>query len=411
MNKSKNQSQPKTKTVKVVTNVVRKSTAPRRRRNYANTGIPGPSRAPYIARPIPQRSFGQIRNPRDFKPAMSQCGADYAKALINPFAKLDIMPCIPDLVSTASQKVRAFCRTQFALGTQGAGGIAVWPWNLIMNDIRTFTSLPVNCIVATTNAYPATDMQFINTDFNSSTIPGVTNVTGNSIYSSSQLTTNSERSVRLVSCGLRVAYVGPAFQTNGQIVAWRNPNATNRVNPGSDTLVELAKAQTATWDKNDGNWFMTNYAPIKTTDSDYVPAIGDPLTQLTYNRLMGGIFIQGTPGDQFTAEVVAHFEVIGDNVPTTQSHSAPMDAGMARAAANHSGAPSGRERDQVAAGAAHLVNGLRADTIRDFTALAANTLVRYVMASTPMSQPSSAFNNKVYTSNSFSLSSGSTGKN
>lgn len=277
-------------------------------------------------------------------PIQSECGFQYLRAIANPFADFGgEFPCIPT-TSRASQKIRSFLRGNFFIGQQGVGGVAFWPHRMLFSNLNTAGNLTARCVQSTLAAYNFPDFGFLNSSaYNGGIEIGTVNQTGNSIYNTQAFNPAIEdRSARLVGCGIRVRTSGRLADTNGDMICYRNQNATSTVNANQDTIAQLSQVQTTTWDPvTISGWSQVTYRPVVEDDLQWTvsPADAD-FSQANITRtqrLAGGIFVQGTPGDRFTFEVVAYFEVSGSRIPETNNHANPADTQKILSACNNSG--------------------------------------------------------------------------
>lgn len=282
-----------------------------RTRKVRNRGASKPQKIPV---PIGTRSI-------------QKCTAEYASALVNPFGTRKTLPCIPDTICMASNKIQTRVRGVFSTGTAGVGFVALDPFLMVKNDGANgaaSTSFPV---VYTTPAYAGNT--YDSTVALGNFLPGVVGANANGTYTNAFLNGNG-RQFRLVAAGLKVNYVGNNFYNQGRLTLYRE-QGNNAVTQGSTV----------------DNLLQNNYAtmiPIS-RKAEYVFYVPDDHNFLDYNRLIDFdpniaaqpshrsmlIFIDGgalAPNSQsWSFECTAYYELVGPNLTLSPSHSDPQGQG------------------------------------------------------------------------------------
>lgn len=298
----------------------------------------GRSRTPRQPRAQSQPPRAQAQSRDAFK--LTRCGFDYFRALYNPFS-LTGLPCIPSTTPTPSQKIKVVTRGTFTVGTLGSGGACFWPFRMVSSSNlygSTYTAY-APALITTTSAYPNADYTFTNgvggvPGVGETYWPGTTSVfDAPSLggYTAAGVRVNSNRSAKLVAAGLQVQYADKVLDMSGSYITWRNPNATSNLAANRDTVNDLLRVNAADLRRVNGEWVGVSYIPLQESDLAPVPEPGNPDTPAVgsvYNRLACGVFITNAqPGQRFEFEAVAYFEVSGDGVSVTPSHSDPAALG------------------------------------------------------------------------------------
>jgi len=259
------------------------------------------------------------------------CARSYALALSNPHALLGYpAPCIPDSLATPSFRYYTRSRSEFTVGTLGAGGAAVWPYRCGVNGALSDGANNCYQIAATTSAYAVNNASFASVD------RGVVAGVDGTISPASMFTPaffgntagGSNRALRLVGSGVKVSYTGSVTNQAGTITFIRNPAASNTLNVNLDQLAELLNQGDAiripirdlAADDDNG----VAYAPRTPDDAAQTP---DPMSasrlqvgnaSILTNRLGYAVFVSGcTPGTVFSIDVVSWFEAYGPGLPLT----------------------------------------------------------------------------------------------
>lgn len=260
---------------------------------------------------------------------LSSCAAHYALAVGSPFSRQANGACVPTFPARMSQKVTAFTTGQVTVGAGGFGFIGVTP--CVANNA------PI--AYASTGAYVGTTVDYTNGT-------GVQIIQLASLpYTSLQLlggdvTIPAPVSGRVVSCGLRIRYVGTELNKGGVCYCLVTPDHTNTQNftmPILATYAECIKVPVGR------QWTTIVASAIDQSECSYpeeasVPT-GDAATRFMLypfsqqnaltaaSQTVGGpimiIGIQSTSQNQFEFEIIEHVEYIGSLTQSmaTKSHS------------------------------------------------------------------------------------------
>lgn len=133
----------------------------------------------------------------------------------SPFSRQANGACVPTFPARMSQKVSAFVTGNFATGTQGFGFVAVSP-TVSNNAPLAYSSI---------SAYNSTAVDCLNVNAQTTVMSALP-------YNSSQLLTGDVAnpapvSGRIVSCGLRVRYIGTELNRGGVCYCLVTPDHTN----------------------------------------------------------------------------------------------------------------------------------------------------------------------------------------
>lgn len=262
---------------------------------------------------------------------MTKCGAEYFRAIHNPFS-LRVMPCVPSLIPLPSHKISVITRGDFQVGTNGNGGIAFWPHRMLSKTLAPQNTAVPNLVtpaVVTSTAgiqyvdYPILNDSIVDTASNDRVLfPGQTSLFNYTDF------LNTSRQAKLVGAGIRVYYEDKALDRKGSFIVWRNNQASIQRNLTNDGLTELLNNGTAAkLQISEARAVSVSYMPIIETDltTTYTTTGVNWLTSSTAsvaNRLACAILVSKAAADTtYAFEAVAYFEVYGDNLPLTASHS------------------------------------------------------------------------------------------
>lgn len=293
----------------------------------------------------------------------TRCAVDYATALHNPFMLSPNTPvCYPIKSSGPSFKFRTRVVTDFYVGTGGVGGVAFWPFRMVMKDTPvTQVNHVVAAAVCTTSTYASTDFSFANSPIKNTTDLTTSVAAGyNSPFSWADISPGNARAVRLVACGAKVRYTSRVLDTEGSIVAYRHTYPTTKLEALLDAFQDLtAMPNTSVAPVTVEKPAYTSYMPLLESDSFYIPALNFGQEENIENRLGGVVAVKGAPvGSRFEVEIVAYFEMIGRYNTLTPSHVQPQAAAemanMAAHAPPQASAPQALAPAAIAVGQAFL---------------------------------------------------------
>lgn len=281
-------------------------------------------------------------------PRIAACSRHYGQALLNPFS---LPPgqevCFPGSMTQPSQKLRVRTFGEFSVGAQGTGGVAVWPFRMLAQDVYLSAGAYFPAVITTNATYsivPDGDFSFAN-----SGARGVSTTMQyyggySSPYTTAQYGLASGRAVRLVGCGLRVQYTGKVLDGAGTYITYRNPYPTAGIPDSRDSIQDLMAIASSAQERVTNEAVYACYQPVIESDTFFhtepmqvtADALAVGASSSSVNRFGQGVFIKGaTAGDKFSYEVIAYFEVIGSSIPVTSSHSDPTGAAAVAHAASH----------------------------------------------------------------------------
>lgn len=239
------------------------------------------------------------------------CAIHYLQALEHPFG-LTSAPCIPDLHSVPSKKIKCLTRFNFSTGTTGFGYCVGSPW---CNANDGWVALSTTSTYAGSNAVQIAAFAGTTTQ-TSPKLPYPTTVF--------ESTTKSPGvQARTVGYGLRVRYIGAELARSGQIIAMRHPDNETLVGLTSDEIKTYAETRTYPVTRE---WTYVHYRPVRPTEYEFSP---DPCTasnSTNYRWNLGALITgtttsSGTPGPApFEAEIIQFVEYIGNVDNITRSH-------------------------------------------------------------------------------------------
>ena len=284
---------------------VRRRAAPRRTTRRA------PARKPAKKAPVKKSPYRAAapRMPSRVAMKVSDCSMRYMATICDPF-EAEPGACVPcDLFPLPSQKIRAFGRGQFSLGTTGFGFIQVNPCSALDATAATFTT-PTSVMTSTTQ------------------LGSVTNTAASQLqtlpYNQTQVTGTTSVQARMVACGLRVRYSGTEGGRSGTIVCYEEQDHQSLT---AETYLSSQQAPSSITSRpsGDGTWDGTvcSSGPVSPQELEFTSLVYPntaPLSQLpTSGYLL--IAISGLPGDKYDFELFEHIEYIGSSVVAkTPSH-------------------------------------------------------------------------------------------
>jgi hypothetical protein len=257
---------------------------------------------------------------------LSECSTQYALAISNPWRANS--PCIPDLISIPSIKLRTVNRGTFNLGTSSTGWVLVKPQSLIYNNGASWTNTGLGAgsyppaILCTSATFPDTGFGF---QAGLGTITtGITQSSGNSPFNTDYLIANAAIKYRLVGCGIKVTYTGTELDLGGRCATLNFKGADGLMfSPGDATLsldtLLRDPLNPVVSEKSSRKMHFVNFFPTSQQEFGY-RSLTDVVTTAarttsTKNLVDGyqlAIAIAGAkPGVSYMYEIIAHFEIIG----------------------------------------------------------------------------------------------------
>lgn len=312
------------------------------------------------------------RPPTSALNVLSPCARLYAHALSHPHGILGATPCIPDALAAPSFRFAVRSRFEFVIGTQNAGGVAVWPFRTLANDPLIVNTQTYYKIAATSAAYAQGNANFATIDQYPTATPvvGVTAVNSTtSLFTQNDFSAATTRAARLVGSGIKVGYTGAVTNQRGTITFIRNAQTTRTFTGNFDDLNEMLSQQDVVrinirdMDADNNNGVC--YRPLTHLDFAYTPnplgpvALNDGGAAAIQNRLGYVVLVQGgTPGDVYTADVVSFFETTGSQLPLAPADADPTGqaaVAAALAAGSQSANPMLQAAQTVQRAAAHVL--------------------------------------------------------
>jgi hypothetical protein len=278
------------------------------------------------------------------QPRMSPCARDYGMLLVDPF-RISNGACVPTLTVLPSHKFTATCRGLFNAGIQGVGFLFYNPWQMAWNDgvyTNGFTSpagggyaYSTAPVLYTSGAF---NYNYLATQLGiGGVVPGVLAANSDSQFTNAQLTGTVQapgNSFRLVAAGIRLKYVGTSLNDQGLVICYRQA--------GNDLVQDGSTSQNYAQDQFSSRvavssvksrWAAVTFIPQVPSDDEFTPVYteyplyaqlnGNP--PVSYNLVDSRcmiIQVEGASnGAPFIYEAYAHFEMIGQDLSLTKSHS------------------------------------------------------------------------------------------
>lgn len=283
--------------------------------------------------------------------SLSQCAADYAIAVSDPFHPRALKACLPKW--PAPDSVRSIGRF-VATGTtnvNGYGAVILCP------------SLANN---ATSGYYTTLGSD---STLSNQLIPTTAGITSGA-WSAIQLANTPQAQVanlqtdgsfgysgRIISVGLKVTFKGTVNNSGGTVFSYvsRNhatmPQINTQINPNVVSRRDLVYGVTSQLELSAVTETETDYSTWNTNDTSniraYYPYMGTN-TNATFDQtnfpsvgpLIAGIWLNSAaPSQPFMVEIILHAEYIGDNLPGLQPHPDSDNIGFQKVASASSRMP------------------------------------------------------------------------
>jgi hypothetical protein len=297
----------------------------------SNTRVNAP-RVPIPPPPPPRyQNAPQRGKPNETRVKISECTLLFAQASIDPFSRLQKMPCIPDEITVPSFKYMSKCQTTLTVGTLGDGFVAVNPWTMAYNDAGA-TILPDVSdfpVVVTTETFASQFFQASGSAIAAGTIAGFTS---NSPFTFADINSQDGR-VRLVACGVEIMYTGELLNQSGAITVLQNNGLAPFTN-GTTPSMLMNNPRSKTCANSKENRCYLSYAATDAQFYSYKPlsAYTAETLEVPGNYPMI-IYISGaTPGITFHVKTIAYFEAQLGNADSSPSESDPIGFGAFQAA-------------------------------------------------------------------------------
>lgn len=243
---------------------------------------------------------------------LSPCVRTYLGAIADPFGPDAVGACIPTDPSFPSQKLFVFFRGTLTTGTNSVGWVYMSPYRLAANN--------ASSIYYTDNSTGGT---YGGTALIATATAGVNLAARtNSPYTAAQID-GPNVSVRLVSCGIRVAYAGTNLNKGGRIIGFEEPTHQNLTGA---TYANLRSYRDVTEFDIDDHWHGVTYTPIQATEVAY-----STQTAMPDSGFMAVMLTSAVSAQPFSFEVVAAFEAVGKLTASSATHNQVDPLGYAAA--------------------------------------------------------------------------------
>lgn len=271
----------------------------------------------------------------------SPCGAQYFAACRDPFDPRARNSCVPRAPARMSAKYTVKTRGVFGIGVNGAGFLAVTP--CLSNDYPSgwisstgYSLTAINTADANVGAFYAAGLPYAQVNF----IPPA--AVGNYAKPNAM--------GRIISCGIRIRYIGTELNKGGSIYRYVDPNHGN-LNGLQITSIQ-GYPETASIPVGRG-WVSLSVSAIEDEEQSYpdlgpymqsgtITAVGsvkaiypfsgeNPITSGNTQGGAPGIFIvTGVAGNQYEWEYIVHAEYVGGIVTgnLSKSHASVDDANL-----------------------------------------------------------------------------------
>jgi len=253
---------------------------------------------------------------------MSSGAAEYAHSLADPFT--DYQACIPDYPALFTGRIHTFAKGTVSTGAAGSTG-----FGFIVID-------PSRGVVSDGSAVKLNTAASVLTFVNLTAGANLASFNSNSNYATSGIGTAQLAQYRVVSCGLRIRYIGAELNRGGILVGMHHPAhfSLHGYNiSGLDAYSESSRLPVIR------EWSSVVYHPVDTDDLDWQSTFPTFTPASTDSSYYMGFLIQApdTSGaTPMTFEWEAHwnYELSGPTVLNKEvSHVDPVGHGAVNAAA------------------------------------------------------------------------------
>lgn len=223
---------------------------------------------------------------------LSPCTAKYVAALADPWADANVAPCIPDVPSYPSKKVRIIIRGSGATSSSTAPYTGfVW-------------GCPEKWLAGDGAKAFVTSSTFAGSSFQNSGTTGVSAVNASTDYTVASL--DATRAYRLVAAGIRVRYIGTLANAGGVVAGLLEPTHGDLTNKTYSNLRSYQYVREYPFGER---WVALTYSPYATTDSTYLA-----YASRSSNGYMGVMIQSAANSAPFDYEIVAHYEMFGSAI-------------------------------------------------------------------------------------------------
>jgi len=310
------------------------------------------------------KNLGGRRLPFKFnvaKSGLTKCGLEFILAQFNPWHPSLIGPCMPDLITTPSRKIKYMVKGSFSIGSSNVGFVSFNPY--LPFGSEAFSGPPANPNFAapvwkTQSSYASSAIALQDAVSSSGIVPsGLTHAYLDSEFIADDNTNSNVRKNiydwRVVAAGIKMKYSGAPLNRQGTYVLYENQNndaqlTDNPVTTESDLLqMDTGVTQLAI----DEREHFVVWHPRNKWDFDYISESTFDLETNSFTVSEVARYVPlliaafgGEPGATVTFDIVVHYEFVGSGIPSkTKSES---DQGALGANANGiPKAPSGGNAD------------------------------------------------------------------
>lgn len=221
---------------------------------------------------------------------LSKCSMLYLRALSDPFAVFEPLPCIPDRVATVSKKLRTQLRGTMYIGSASVG--------FLVCAARTFGNDSPN-------------VAFSDATYAGTTLPATLAGTGVAWTNNPMPYTNGDLAAslgyRLVGCGIRLRYTGTELNRGGMIIPFFVPMGVTAAGWNASNF--LSRPEVRTFPVSRG-WRSIGWKPTFDSEMNYSIVNYSMAAGNAANMNFGFLVTGGAVGNSFEWEQVAYYEVI-----------------------------------------------------------------------------------------------------
>jgi hypothetical protein len=286
---------------------------------------------------------------------ISDCALAYGAALVDPFGVVSPI-CVPDNIVLPSFKFATRIRGTLTCNSSGYAFAAVDPYQMVYNNGANFGSAASasyqQALVQSTATYSGTGYNIgATTNYTS----GIVGTNSNSMFTILSLTSPASigtngTNMRLVAAGLALKFTGTDLANGGTVTLYRQQ--ANGPIPGTvsgdGTVYTSAQMLASPYAEQlplSREMRYVYFTPATPTDLAYSPVSSFiPVIGVTNDNRCMIITVDGAAvGASFMIDVIAHFELVGVNMPLTPSHADAQGMSLVQTAIPSS-APTGEPK-------------------------------------------------------------------
>lgn len=226
---------------------------------------------------------------------LSLCATEYARVLIDPFAIVSNMPCVPSSYSVDTVRLRFRQNGVLTIGPQGQGWVAINPYNP-SSDTRCIAYSDSTYTQTAPNAFSVTDTGVNFTTW--ATSPFATTIFG-----------PANNTYRVVAGGLKITSLAPLTSVGGLVTCFKSTNNSMAISVTS-TIARTLRG-------NSSGPVLAAEEPIVTwTPRGSPTGISDVGFSSSVNSVNGSgytnaLFIEGaTAGQRFYWDASVFYEIV-----------------------------------------------------------------------------------------------------